>query len=72
MSYYAQIMKRLNINTLIFTLVFITSCSNSNQENNINSTNETPVVEVEEVIKEPANSIWVSAKKVILNLSSNI
>jgi len=56
-------MKRLNINTLIFTLFFITSCSNSNQENNINSTNETSVVEVEEVIKEPANSIWISAKK---------
>jgi len=56
-------MVRLNINILIFSLVFITSCSNSNQENNINSTNETVAVEVEEVIKEPANNIWLSAKK---------
>ena len=55
-------MKRLNINILIFTLVFITSCSNSSQENNIDSTNETVVV-VEEEIKEPANNIWISSKK---------
>ena len=56
-------MKRLNINILIFTLVLITSCSNSSQENNIDSTNETVVVEVEEAIKEPANNIWISSKK---------
>ena len=56
-------MKRLNINILIFTLVFITSCSNPSQENNIDLTNETVVVEVEEVIKEPADNIWISSKK---------
>ena len=56
-------MMRLNINILIFSLIFFTSCSNSNKENNITSTNETEVVEVEEEIKEPANNIWISAKK---------
>ena len=54
---------RLNINILIFSLIFITSCSSTNQENNINSTNETVVIEVEEAVKEPANNIWISAKK---------
>ena len=56
-------MMRLNINILIFSLIFFTSCSNSNKENNITSTNEIEVVEVEEEIKEPANNIWISAKK---------
>ena len=56
-------MMKLNINILIFSLIFITSCSSSNQENNINSTNETVVIEVEEAVKEPANNIWISAKK---------
>ena len=56
-------MMRLNINILIFFLFFITSCSNSDEESNITSTNETVIVEVEEAIKEPANNIWISAKK---------
>ena len=56
-------MMRLNINILIFFLFFITSCSNSDEESNITSANETVIVEVEEAIKEPANNIWISAKK---------
>ena len=56
-------MKVLNISILVFFLIFFTSCSNSNEDTSINTTNDTVLVEVEETIKEPSNSIWVSAKK---------
>ena len=56
-------MKVLNISILVFFLIFFTSCSNSNEDTSINTTNDTVLVEVEETVKEPSNSIWVSAKK---------
>ena len=56
-------MKILNISILVFFLIFFTSCSNSNEDTSINTTNDTIVEEVEETVKEPANNIWLSAKK---------
>ena len=56
-------MKVLNISILVFFLIFFTSCSNSNEDTSINTTNDTVLVEVEETVKEPSNSIWVSSKK---------
>jgi len=56
-------MKVLNISILVFFLIFFTNCSNANEDTSINTTNDTVLVEVKETVKEPANSIWVSAKK---------
>ena len=56
-------MKVLNISILVFFLIFFTSCSNLSEDTSINTTNDTVLVEVEETVKEPSNSIWVSAKK---------
>ena len=39
-------MKVLNISILVFFLIFFTSCSNSNEDTSINTTNETVLVEV--------------------------
>ena len=57
-------MRRGNLSVCIFILVLFVSCSSTNQEN------ETPPISDEtldnqaiEEVKEPANSIWVSAKK---------
>ena len=45
-------------------LIFSVSCSNSGQENNVTQENQiTDATEAGGEIKEPANSIWVSAKK---------
>ena len=56
-------MKVLNISILVFFLIFFTNCSNSNEDTSINTNNDVIVEEVEETVKEPANNIWLSAKK---------
>jgi len=57
-------MKRGSLSVCSFLLILFISCSSTNQEN------ETPPISEEtfdsqavEEVKEPANSIWVSAKK---------
>ena len=55
-----------NLNLLLFSvlLVFLVNCNNSNQENSLSQENQIPDnTETTVEIKEPANSIWVSAKK---------
>ena len=55
-----------NLNLLLFSvlLVFFVNCNNSNQENSLSQENQIPDnTETAVEIKEPANSIWVSAKK---------
>ena len=55
-----------NLNLLLFSvlLVFLVNCNNSNQENSLSQENQIPDnTESTVEIKEPANSIWVSAKK---------
>ena len=55
-----------NLNLLLFSvlLVFLVNCNNSNQENSLSQENQIPDnTETAVEIKEPANSIWVSAKK---------
>ena len=57
-------MRRGNLSIFVLLLTLFLSCSNTNQENQTSSISEETldnqaVVEV----KEPANSIWVSAKK---------
>ena len=55
-----------NLNLLLFSvlLVFFVSCNSSNQENSLSQENQIPDnTETAVEIKEPANSIWVSAKK---------
>ena len=55
-----------NLNLLLFSvlLVFFVNCNNSNQENSLSQENQIPDnTETTVEIKEPANSIWVSAKK---------
>ena len=55
-----------NLNLLLFSvlLVFFVNCNNSNQENSLSQENRIPDnTETTVEIKEPANSIWVSAKK---------
>ena len=55
-----------NLNLLLFSvlLVFFVNCNSSNQENSLSQENQIPDnTETAVEIKEPANSIWVSAKK---------
>ena len=57
-------MRRGNLSIFVLLLTLFLSCSNTNQENQTSSISEETldnqaVVEV----KEPANSIWISAKK---------
>ena len=55
-----------NLNLLLFSvlLLFLVNCNNSNQENSLSQENQIPDnTETAVEIKEPANSIWVSAKK---------
>ena len=57
-------MRVLNLLLLIVLLIFSVSCSNSSQENDV--TREIQITDATEAgieVKEPANSIWVSAKK---------
>ena len=54
-------MRVLNLSLLIVLLIFSVSCSNSGQENDV--TQEIQITEAVVEVKEPANSIWVSAKK---------
>ena len=57
-------MKNLNLLLLSVLLVFFVNCNNSNQENSLSQENQIPDNTENAVeIKEPANSIWVSAKK---------
>ena len=53
----------INLVYLVIFLIFFNNCSNANEDTSINTTNDTVLVEVKETVKEPANSIWVSAKK---------
>ena len=57
-------MRVLNLSLLIVLLIFSVSCSNSGQEND--ATREIQITDDTEAgveVKDPANSIWVSAKK---------
>ena len=57
-------MKNLNLLLFSILLVFFVNCNNSNQENSLSQENQIPDnTETAVEIKEPANSIWVSAKK---------
>ena len=57
-------MRRGNLSFCIFILILFVSCSGTNQENETTSINEEVLDnETVEEVKEPANSIWVSAKK---------
>ena len=55
-----------NLNLLLFSvlLIFFVNCNNSSQESSLSQENQIPDnTETTVEIKEPANSIWVSAKK---------
>ena len=55
-----------NLNLLLFSVLLVSfvNCNNSNQENDLSQENQiSDNTETAVEIKEPANSIWVSAKK---------
>ena len=57
-------MRRGNLSFCIFLLVLFVSCSSANQENETTSiSEETSNSQPVEKVKEPASTIWVSAKK---------
>ena len=57
-------MRRGNLSVCIFLLVLFVSCSSANQENETTSiSEETSNSQPVEKVKEPASTIWVSAKK---------
>ena len=57
-------MRRGNLSFCIFLLVLFVSCSSTNQENETTSiSEETSNSQPVEKVKEPASTIWVSAKK---------
>ena len=62
-------MKKYSLILLAFLLAFCSSGSSSTEVEETVAAEETQATEESvETVKEPTNSIWVSAKKVILNL----
>ena len=57
-------MRRGNLSIFVLLLTLFLSCSNTNQENQTSSISEETLENQAVVeVKEPANSIWISAKK---------
>ena len=57
-------MRRGNLSIFVLLLTLFLSCSNTNQENQTSSISEETLDNQAAVeVKEPANSIWISAKK---------
>ena len=57
-------MRRGNLSIFVLLLTLFLSCSNANQENQTSSISEETLDNQAAVeVKEPANSIWISAKK---------